>query len=201
LKWEMRQNSLFPKQEKFVTNMVDFLIINPDATIDVYPIQYAEKEKEYILFFEAKKKYFLLNKNNQSLSEDDSLKIEKLSIKDSSFVNYLNKQFNNTLIFTIQEKCLKFIGSEIIDTKFEQLTKERENTFMNYFKKVDLEKRVKFYPQENIVPYNGFSFYKIVYKGELPESLIKAHELMNDLNNEAPRKKFERKREKNKNKI
>ena len=57
----MRQSSLLPEQEKFVNKMVDFLINNPDASIAVYPIQYAEKEKEYIEFFEAKKKYFLLS--------------------------------------------------------------------------------------------------------------------------------------------
>ena len=54
--------------------MVDFLIKNPDASINVYPQQYAIKEKEYILFFEAKKKYFLMtnNKNAGSFSEEDS---------------------------------------------------------------------------------------------------------------------------------
>jgi hypothetical protein len=30
------------------------------------------------------------------------------------------------------------------------------------------------------VPYNGFSFYKIVYKGEIPESLKKAYSQMNE---------------------
>jgi len=200
LKWEMRQGSLLPDQEKFVNKMVDFLINNPEASIAVYPMQYAEKEKEYIRFFEAKKKYFLLSKgkNALALSESDSLKVDKMSVKDCSFVQYLNKQVNDTLLFTIQEKCNNFIGSAIINDKFKQLNKEREDAFMLPFKKKAVENRVKIYTGENNIPYNGFSFYKIVYKGERPESLIKAYQQINELNNVAPRKRFEKEREKNK---
>jgi len=38
---------------------------------------------------------------------------------------------------------------------------------------------VKIYPIENVVPYNGFSFYKIVYNGKLPKSVTKAYQQMN----------------------
>ena len=74
LKWMMRQNTLLPVQEKFIEKMADFLIKNPDASITVYPQHYAIKEKEYILFFEAKKKYFLAinNKNPRSFNAEDS---------------------------------------------------------------------------------------------------------------------------------
>jgi hypothetical protein len=70
------------------------------------------------------------------------------------------------------------------------LIKERENSFISLFKKRDVDKRVKFLKGENVVPYNGFSFYKIEYKGEFPAQLLKAYQQMNELNNEAPRKKF-----------
>ncbi len=38
----------------------------------------------------------------------------------------------------------------------------------------------------------------IEYKGEMPESLIKAYEQMNELNDEGPRKRFEKIRKKTK---
>jgi hypothetical protein len=198
LQWEMRQNSLLPDQEKFINKMVDFLVNNPDASIGVYPVQYAEREKEYIRFFEAKKKYFLLSKdrNAQFLSKEDSLKVDKMSAKDSFFVLYLNKQVNDTMLFTIQEKCSKFIGSAVINVRFIQLNKEREDAFMLFFKKKAVDNRVKIYTGENKIPYNGFSFYKIDYNGEFPESLIKAYHQMNELNDAAPRKRFEKEREK-----
>ena len=203
LQWEMRQSSLLPNQEKFVNKMVDFLIHNPEASIAVYPMQYAEKEKEYIRFFEAKKKYFLLSKdkNAQFLSDEDSLKVDKMSVKDSLFVQYLNKQVNDTMLFTIQEKCNSFIGSALVDKRFKQLNKEREDAFMLFFKKKALEKRVKIHTGENNIPYNGFSFFKIVYEGELPESLIKAYRQINELNNMTPRKRFRMEREKNKSSL
>jgi hypothetical protein len=198
LQWEMRQSSLLPNQEKFVNKMIDFLTNNSEASIAVYPMQYAEKEKEYILFFEAKKKYFLSSKKGdaQFLSEEDSLKVDKMSAKDSLFVHYLNKQFVDTIPFTIQEKCNNYIGSALINAKFKQLNKEREEAFMRLFTKKAVENRVKFYTGENKIPYDGFSFYKIVYKGELPKYLIKAYQEMNDLNNAVPRKGVKKEREK-----
>ncbi len=74
---------------------------------------YANKEKEYILFFEAKKIFYLLtnNINARSFNEEDSEKVDKMSAKDSVFVQYLNKQVNDSMLFTIQEKCSVLIDS------------------------------------------------------------------------------------------
>ena len=105
-----------------------------------------------------------------------------MSVKDSLFVHYLNKKIGDSMLFTIQDKCDKYVGSALVNDRFGKLNKEREDAFMLQFKKKGVENRVKFYPGENTVPYNGFSYYKIKYKGELPESLIKAHNKMNDLN-------------------
>ncbi len=194
LKWNMRQNSLQGNQEKFIEKIVTFLKQNKESFINIYPQQYEVKEKEYILFFEAKKKYFLsINKlNAQTLSEDDSIKIDKMSVKDSSFVRYLDKRFKKNTVFTLQEKCAKFINSATINTKFAQLNKARVSAFMLYFKNAGLEKRVNIYPGKNVIPYNGFSYFKIEYKGEFPKKLIKAYQKMNKLNDKAPRKKFKK---------
>jgi hypothetical protein len=196
LKWGTRQTALLPDQEKFIEKTGDFLLKTPDATIKVYPTQYALKEKEYILFFEAKKKYFLEKnrKNSRSLSTDDSLKIENMSIKDSLFTSYLNRKIKDTLIYTVQEKCTHIVDSAFVNTRFNQLNKERGNSFMLYFKKKGVDTRVKILKGDNIVPYNGFSFYKLDYQGDFPEDLLKAYRKMNDLNNEVPRKKFKQER-------
>jgi hypothetical protein len=113
LKWGLQQNTLLNEQKRFLNKLVDHLLKNPEAAVDIYPIIYAYKELEYISFFEAKKKYFLLseNKNNQTLSYADSLKVNKMSVKDSLFNQYLNKQVNNNLLFTVQDKCNSLIGS------------------------------------------------------------------------------------------
>ncbi|MGD0709622.1 MAG: DUF748 domain-containing protein [Bacteroidales bacterium] len=193
VKWEMRNNSLLPDQEKFIKRMTDFLVKNPAASITVYPQQYEVKEKEYILFYEAKKKYFLLtnNKNTQSFSRADSIKVDKMSVKDSLFVLYLNKRTYGLMLFTIQEKCWMTIGSAIINNKFNQLTSERANAFIMYFEEKGVGKQVNILAGQNVIPYNGFSFYKIVYHGEFPESLIKAYQKMNDLNDDELRNRYE----------
>jgi hypothetical protein len=198
LKWQLRQNTLSSDQEKFVKVMVEFLKKNPEASISVYPYQYADKEKEHLLFFEAKKKYFLLNHNKkvQLLTEDDSLNLEKMSVKDSLLVHYINKWVNDSMLFTIQEKCEKFVGSANINAKFKQLNTEREKSFMSYFSMNSTERHVTFFPGDNIIPYNGYSFYKISYKGEFPPYLTKAYRKMIDLNNEAPRKQYKKERKK-----
>jgi len=203
LKWQMRQNILRPNQEDFIETMADFLVKNPTAFITVYPQHYEAKEKEYILFFEAKKKYYLtVNKIKiQSFCKADSETIDKMSIKDSSFVRYLNKWTDDPMLFTMQDKCVRFVDSNIVNTKFKQLNGERENAFIVFFKEKDVDKRVKFYSAINVIPYNGFSFYKIEYKGDFPESLLKAYQKLIELNDEAPRKKFEKEREKIKSRL
>ncbi len=200
LKWQMRQVTLRTTQKKFIEKMADFLVKNPTAAINIYPQNYAVKEKEYILFFEAKKKYYMLvnNKNAQTFSENDSEKVNKMSAKNPQFVEYLNKYLKNSnMLFTVQEKCSIFIDSAFITAKFNQLNKERINEFMSYFNEKGLDKRIRILPGVNMIPYNGFSFYKIDYKGEFPESIISAYREMEELNDEAPRNEFKKERKKN----
>ncbi len=196
LKWGTRQKALLPDQKKFIEKTGDFLLKNPGATIKVYPMQYALKEKEYILFFEAKKKYFLEKnkKDSRSLSADDSLKIENMSNKDSLFISYLNRKIKDTLIYTIQEKCTHIVDSAFVNIRFNQLNKERENSFMLYFKKKGIDTRVKILKGDNTVPYNGFSIYKLEYEGGFPKDLMNAYKQMNEMDSEAPRKKFKQER-------
>jgi hypothetical protein len=180
LQWGIRQNSLTQGQEKFVDRLADFLKKNPEATIGVYPDQYAENEKEHIGFFEARKKYFLISGKLTAmiLSKEDSIKVENMPVKDPLFVKFLNTQVHDSMLYTIQEKCNRFVGLSLINARFEQLRKKREDVFMMQFKKEGLESRVKIYKDEYEIPYNGFSFYKIVYSGELPKSLLRAYQKM-----------------------
>jgi hypothetical protein len=190
----MRQTELRPLQEKFVNRMADFLKANQNAVITVSPLDYDEKEKENILLFEAKKKYFLLahNVNSKNLSEDDSIAIDKMSVKDSLFIHYLDKAIGDSVMFTLQEKCDFIIGEEVVANKFNQLLAVRENAFKSYFG--EAASRVKFKREENKIPFDGFSCYQIDYNGEIPAPLMKAYKEMDQLNDEAPRKKYVKER-------
>ncbi len=198
VKWEMGQSDLTKSQRKFARKMADFLEENPEASMAVTPIQYTAKEKEHILFYEARKKYFLIHNNRtaKSFTEDDSIDVIKMSVKDSLFVKYLNKHCNTHLVFTIQEKCRLVVGNDLVNKKFDQLIKQRVSSFRFYFKENGTNKRLKIYASKSDIPFNGFSYYKIDYKGELPKDLIRSYEKMEKFNNESPRDKFKKKRDK-----
>ncbi len=196
VKWMMRQTTISPSQEEFLEKLKDLMKESPADSIFVTPVQYEEKEKEYILFYEAKKKYYLVlhNMDGQSFNKEDSLIVDKMSVKDSLFVHYINNRISDTIMFTIQEKCDAYLGEtastdscnhsmegrKIVDTQFSRLVKDREITFRSFFDEYGLGNRIKFQEVELSVPYNGFSFYKIVYKGKIPESLKKAYSQMNE---------------------
>ncbi|MBC7695639.1 MAG: DUF748 domain-containing protein [Burkholderiales bacterium] len=192
LKWELRQTKLDDDQDNLLSKIVRLLKENPQANITIHPQQYTEKEKEYILFFEAKKKYFLTHdgKKGNSISEDDSLIIEKMSIKDSTFVRYLNRAIKDSMIYTVQDKCYLLLGKSLIDKKYKNQMQERKLLVENYFKEGEVKKQVHFIEADNVVPRNSYSFYKINYKGEMPESLKEAFEKLYEIDNKPPRKKY-----------
>ncbi|NVO18860.1 MAG: DUF748 domain-containing protein [Bacteroidetes bacterium] len=200
ISWKLRQSNLLEKQEKFVIRMAEFLESNPGSYLSIYPIHYEKKEKEQILFYEAKKKYLLnyLRHGNTVYSRDDSLAVELMSVRDSSFVRYLVNKYAGLRQHTIQEKCSNVISETEVNSIYRQLNKQRLVAVMEIFKKKDLSKQLKFYPAVSLVPYNGYSNFKIVYKGDLPKKLLRAYQEMSNLDNAAPRKWFKREREKNK---
>jgi len=162
---------------------------------------YEEKEKEYILFFEAKKQFYeFANKvKSKDLKEGDTTNIEKISVKDSTFIRYLDSRAKSKHLFTIQDKCKQIVSNEVINNRFNELLKARRQVFLAYFKKDNLQGRVKVLGNIDKTPYNGFSVYKINYKGEVPDDLLEAYRTINEFNNKNPRKKYKELREKNRN--
>jgi hypothetical protein len=201
IKWEMRSSSLQESQIKYIEMMTDYLKAHPEDTILIQPEQYSIKEKEYILFYEAKKKYFIsYNKTDpKSFNSEDSLDTSNMSTRDLLFKRYLNSQVNDSTLFTLQEQCSKIIDEATVNNCFKQLSKEREDAFKYYFTKKNVQLQVIFLPAKNTIPYNGFSFFKIIYTGLYPESLAKAYNKMWELNNENPRDKFKSERKINSN--
>ncbi|MBK9401382.1 MAG: DUF748 domain-containing protein [Bacteroidetes bacterium] len=198
MNWEMSSHVLGPLEEKFIRIMARYLEDTPEASITIHPEEYTEKEVEKILLFEGKKKYYL-SKNKMkvaSLTGKDSTTIKKMSIKDPGFVSYLNDHVNDSILFTIQDKCKKIISPALINSRIAALRDARETIVRSHFKNTDVAKRVKFSKTNSTIPFNGLSIYKIDYKGDLPEKLKQAYQEMNALDDESPRKKFKKVRDK-----
>jgi hypothetical protein len=100
------------------------------------------------------------------------------------------------MMFTLEEKCKAFLGktgipdsgrnktavSKIVEARYSQMAKTRENAFRSFFKEPGIANRIHFQKTVYSVPYNGFSFYKIDYKGDMPKNLKKAYRQMDELN-------------------
>jgi hypothetical protein len=194
LTWQLRQTRLTMPQQKLINKIGEYLRSVPSASITVNPIVYAEAEKEQIMFFEAKKKYYSYTHHGAAFNEDDSLKLEKMSVKDSQFVHYLDKALGDSSLFTLQEKCTRLLGQGTINAAYAQLIQQRENAFVAALRLEKDSSKVKFMKAEAVVPFNGFSYYKLSYQGEFPKSFLKAYSEMEELNQEPPREKFEEKR-------
>jgi hypothetical protein len=197
LTWPFRNSSITPEQEVFIERMADFLKKNPTASIVVNPVFYTAKEKEHILYFESKKKYFQRGGNDKPFSKSDDDEVSKMFVKSGSFIRYLRKHTDDSTLFTIQERCARLIETDKLEASLQKLSSERQQSFLSYFKKEKVDGQVKFSKSVNGTPYNGFSFYKIEYVGEFPKSLLKAYRQMQELNDASPRKKFKDDRVKN----
>jgi len=194
MRWTMRHSTLTSSQEDFLEDMADFLKENPEVIIKVQPQHYTTKEREHTLFYEAKKAFYLLEtkKKASEFDEDDMEAVDKRSVKDSAFVKFLDAQVADSMLFTMEAKCAKFLDAAKVEASLKNLTANRKEAFMEFFTEKGVAKQVQFMKDEQVVPYNGFSFYKLDYVGELPEKLRKAYEEMNELNEEAPRKRYKR---------
>jgi hypothetical protein len=192
VKWQMRQHVLLAHEKKFIEHISDFLKDHPTASLNVQPVTYALKEKEYILFFEAKKKYFLLARGKRlaDFNEADSLEVNKMSIKEAAFEKYIGRNLSDTVMFTVQERCINFVGINLVNTRFQMLVQRRESAFRAAFIESGTNDRVHIAATHYNIPYDGFSYFQLNYPGEIPDALRKAYQHMNELNEEAPRKKY-----------
>jgi len=192
--WQMRQTILNKEQKKFLKKISNFLHDNPKARITVHPTTFMEKEKEHILFYEAKKKYYLAwKKINQNLfTKNDSLAIEKMSSKDAAFIKFLDRKVNVHLVFTVQEKCNRLLGKSLVNREYGKMLALRNKVFMDFFEKEKTLKQVKMTSHKNEIPFKGFSYFEVNYVNDFPEYLTEANQDLNELNNRAPRAKYKK---------
>jgi hypothetical protein len=198
LHWEIGQEELNKAQCKFLYKIADFLEETPGTSVSVYPIEYADREKEHILFFEAKKKFYKMvnNLKEADFNEEDSMAVCKMPLRDSTFIRQLDKCCDKGLVFTMQDKCTQYVEKGLVEKKYALLQKKRVQAFVNCFKENDTQSRVKLHAGKYEIPYNGFSYFRIRYNGEFPEYLAEAYDKMNAFNNEEPRLKYKNKRRK-----
>jgi thiol-disulfide isomerase/thioredoxin len=63
--------------------------------------------------------------------------------------------------------------------------------------KIKMGDQVKIIKSVSEIPFNGFSYYDIEFKGEIPDFIQDAFEKMEELDNSKPREKYKLRRKKN----
>ena len=168
-----------------------FLKEKPEASIVISPTTYSEKEKEHILFFETKKRYYMaVNKNQKTFTADDSLAVDRINIKDPSLMKFLSAQVTDTSLVTVQERCYRLVGADLVNKEFDKMVKSRSKSVMELFKKEGTNKQVKITSNTDEIPYRGSSYFKVSYKGEFPETLLEANQQLNQFDDHSPRAKY-----------
>jgi hypothetical protein len=119
------------------------------------------------------------------------LEIERMSIKDPSFMHSLKrgKGAGDTILFSIQDKARNFVGNAKVDAIYNQLLKDRDSAFLKLFTENGTRNKISIHPG-NDTPFNGFSSFRIVYKGDIPKPLRRAHEEMHEINDGMLRRKY-----------
>lgn len=197
ISWELKENKLMDDSKIFLEKVALHLKENKDYKIVLTSMPHEEKEKEYIMMFQAKKR-FLKHKGiigGDVMSEDDSTLVDELSIKDSTFCKYIKDRVQDPLVFTVHERCEILLGASNINAMYKKLLHDRHKSVRSYFKIVGVSNQVKFATAtSHKIPYDGFSIYKLEYEGDVPADLIEAFQDINSLNMHSPRDKYSAKR-------
>lgn len=196
VKWEMNDVEFTSKQSNFLNRMATFLKENPDAKIRFVPMMFTKKEKEHIMYYEAKKKYYMSANNLSSISPSDSIKVFRMSNRDTNFVNYIKKINGNAELYSIYHHVEKMVGKQTIQNHYTKLLKGREDKIRSYFKAQEVEKQISFAATQSTIPVNGFSYHLIDYKGDYPYEIIDAYYKMHNLNNTMSRREYKKERRK-----
>ncbi|MBA3647948.1 MAG: DUF748 domain-containing protein [Chitinophagales bacterium] len=176
MEWKPMQTALNDDQKGQLRKISRYMFFHPNSHLTISPKYFEEKEKEAMLFFESKKKFYAAQNNikQAALSIDDSVAITKLSIKDSSFVRYLDRLTNHSgLEFTVQGKCMKLIGAGVVNKKYAAILVNRKKTIMDFFDNKKTSDRITFNHGIITIPPSGFTNYIFQYKGDEPEAIKK----------------------------
>jgi len=169
VEWPLMSSKMNFVQEAQLRKISRYLMFHPDERIVIVPCYYEEREKEALLFFEAKKKFYTVinHKSDSQLTARDSNEIALMSVKNPAFVHYLNRQENSVSAYTSQEKCLRLIGQASVNKEYMKLNNDRMLYLLAYFDNRHKPGLLTFGKPIPEIPASGFSHYRLFYS--IPE--------------------------------
>jgi hypothetical protein len=109
----------------------------PELLMDLKQTLDPAKDLENLTFFQAKKRFYTETRKSpfpaDSISKDDLVSINTMSVTDTAFLSYLNKKVNVTdpLVSTL-EKCTSFLGAENLKNLQKANLDKRNRSIGNY---------------------------------------------------------------------
>jgi len=168
IEWPTMEAKMNVIQEAQLRKISRYLLFHPKEHITVIPCYYEEREKEALLFFEAKKRYYfaLNHKSDKLLSKSDSAAVDRLSIKDPGFKRFIEHLTNAGTECTVQSKCYRVIGEAEADAAYQKLIHNRKVYLEAFFKDRHQSDRLIFGQAISEIPASGFSHYRLFYSKE-----------------------------------
>lgn len=134
IQFEYLADSLTKKQQKNLNMLARVLKVKPELKVQLVYKSGNADETEMLAAYEAKKRYVL---KIDSVREEDPTpgqikQIQELSINDSSFVHYLDRNllFEGTL--PPIEKCKRFVGKRRLENKMEEIVANRKKAITDF---------------------------------------------------------------------
>jgi hypothetical protein len=169
LEWQPMQWQLEGDQEDQLRKITRYMFFHSSSTVSVRYYNYESREKEAIVLYEAKKKYFMASNHKKEITKDDSIAITKMSTKDKSFVTYLNRATNAAKNdFATELKCRKLIGEKRINDEYQELVEARQKQIESFFRDKNVLDRVSGKSEANTIPASGYSHIDFYYRGNQP---------------------------------
>lgn len=126
------QPALNEKQLKQLEQLVSILQKDEEVKLELVSMMNTEDESEHIATQLAKRRFLKIN-DSISISKEQSTLLSELSLKDSSFIKFLDEQTGAQRLQSVQDKCIQFIGKEKINGLVAQQSQLRKKFITDYF--------------------------------------------------------------------
>jgi hypothetical protein len=161
LEWPLMQSELNSNQKQTLRGISRYLLFHPSVKVTIQSVYFENKEKEMLVQFEAR--FYMSSKKSPSLTEDDSIAINKLSIRNPAFCKWLDVQTHAPLIFYAQGKCNLLVGPAKTGQLFSNLISIRKKHVLDFLDDSRGRERFVSAPGKNEVPVSGFSHDNFYY--------------------------------------
>lgn len=113
IRFEYLQAEPGPAQKKSLRQLVSALKAKPELSVALVPIVDVKAEQQMLAVFGAKRSFLFGDSAN--LSAADSLRIDGLSSKDSSFTHYVEERTATLSGRSLQERCMAISSKDVAE--------------------------------------------------------------------------------------